>query len=267
MRKIFILGLGCQKSGTSWLYNYLSKSKNFQKGFTKEYHIWDCIDIGHQKKELKKKFFKEFKSNFIIGSKLFLMRNYNNYYFNYFNSLYSKDTQITADITPVYNGLSAERLLMIDNKFKELSIEVKPIIIFRDPVDRIKSDVNMTLRKLNININEQIFKETLERSYNSTYTKIRSRYANILKATKKVFKDRFKVMFFENMFTEKGAREISDYCETDYFPEMIKKVINPYRNNKSFYTDSLDKKIRNYYFNEYQYINKNYPETLKLWKS
>ena len=43
MEKTFLLGVGCQKGGTSWLHNYLSKHPNTNMGFTKEYHIFDAL--------------------------------------------------------------------------------------------------------------------------------------------------------------------------------------------------------------------------------
>ena len=44
-KNTFILGLGFQKCGTSWLYRYLQQSEKFDGGELKEYHIWDAIDI------------------------------------------------------------------------------------------------------------------------------------------------------------------------------------------------------------------------------
>ena len=44
----FILGLGAQKAGTSWLHSTLSKNDNVHMGFTKEYHIWDFVFSEHK---------------------------------------------------------------------------------------------------------------------------------------------------------------------------------------------------------------------------
>ena len=44
-KNTFVLGLGFQKCGTSWLYRYLQQSEKFDGGELKEYHIWDAIDI------------------------------------------------------------------------------------------------------------------------------------------------------------------------------------------------------------------------------
>jgi hypothetical protein len=39
----FVLGVGAQKAGTSWLHRQLTKSPFVNMGFTKEYHVWDAI--------------------------------------------------------------------------------------------------------------------------------------------------------------------------------------------------------------------------------
>ena len=40
--KVFILGVGCQKGGTTWLHKQLDKHPNVNMGFTKEYHVFDA---------------------------------------------------------------------------------------------------------------------------------------------------------------------------------------------------------------------------------
>ena len=43
MKPVFVLGLGAQKAGTSWLHRTLSKNDNVNLGFEKEYHVWDYV--------------------------------------------------------------------------------------------------------------------------------------------------------------------------------------------------------------------------------
>ncbi len=39
--KIFLLGLGAQKSGTTWLFDYLNGNSHAKFGIFKEYHVLD----------------------------------------------------------------------------------------------------------------------------------------------------------------------------------------------------------------------------------
>ena len=36
---LFVLGIGAQKAGTTWLYEYLKAQNHSNMGFTKEYHV------------------------------------------------------------------------------------------------------------------------------------------------------------------------------------------------------------------------------------
>ena len=43
MEKTFLLGMGAQKSGTTWLHRVLTSRHDANFGFTKEYHVLDAI--------------------------------------------------------------------------------------------------------------------------------------------------------------------------------------------------------------------------------
>ena len=48
-KKVFLLGVGCQKGGTTWLHGQLAKHPEVDLGFTKEYHIFDALHIDDMK--------------------------------------------------------------------------------------------------------------------------------------------------------------------------------------------------------------------------
>ena len=41
--RTFVLGVGAQKAGTTWLHSYIASNATAHMGFTKEYHIWDAV--------------------------------------------------------------------------------------------------------------------------------------------------------------------------------------------------------------------------------
>ena len=43
--KTFLLGTGCQKGGTTWLFRYLKESPQYVRGYLKEYHVFDALDL------------------------------------------------------------------------------------------------------------------------------------------------------------------------------------------------------------------------------
>ena len=42
-QKTFVLGVGAQKAGTSWLHHQLASRADTDFGFLKEYHVFDVI--------------------------------------------------------------------------------------------------------------------------------------------------------------------------------------------------------------------------------
>ena len=121
----FVLGLGHQKCGTTWLYNYLCQSPKFAEGYRKEFHVWDRLDIPLFKHmRLKRSIKSVFKLEKNIAYK---MENSPSFYFDYFSELMKSDKSITADITPSYSGLKADRLRFIKDKFFAKGIEEKVV--------------------------------------------------------------------------------------------------------------------------------------------
>jgi hypothetical protein len=43
--KLFVLGLGAQQAGTTWVWKYLSQMNGADFGFAKEYHVFDTIHL------------------------------------------------------------------------------------------------------------------------------------------------------------------------------------------------------------------------------
>ena len=54
--KTFILGVGAQKCGTTWLYEQLKADKVVNMGFRKEYHVLDSIENPKQHNGFREKY-------------------------------------------------------------------------------------------------------------------------------------------------------------------------------------------------------------------
>ena len=141
---VFLLGLGAQKAGTSWLHAQLNRRRDADFGFLKEYHIHDALTLpaagfsGRSRRSL-------FKPR-TWRRQRFLDRPER--YYAYFASLLRRPgIQLTGDITPSYSGLSAATLLTIRAGFINQGIPVRPLFLMRDPIERIVSSVRMKRRK------------------------------------------------------------------------------------------------------------------------
>ena len=54
--KTFILGVGAQKCGTTWLYDQFKANKMVNMGFLNKYHILDSIENAKQHNRFRKKY-------------------------------------------------------------------------------------------------------------------------------------------------------------------------------------------------------------------
>ena len=133
MNKLFVLGVGAPKTGTTWLHSYLSSSDRCRMGCLKEYHIWDAKFIEScSVMRMGLKNFKPSKSFFVR----YMMQNISGFYEYYFNSITSNRLDITGDITPAYCGLSRDKLALVKAKMECAGFKVKVIFLMRDPVER-----------------------------------------------------------------------------------------------------------------------------------
>ena len=140
----FLLGVGAQKAGTSWLHDQLHRRKDADFGFLKEYHVFDALELERfanfrPKRPTPLKWRTWRRARFIARPER---------YFDYFASrLKPPRIRLTGDITPSYAGLSAESYQRIQKAFAQRGVQTRAVFIMRDPVERFLSQQRMQLRK------------------------------------------------------------------------------------------------------------------------
>lgn len=136
----FLLGVGCQKGGTAWMHRYLESSPECDPGFRKEYHVWDALDLpsGRLARERIER----------QGGPRARFLHDQDHYFDYFSGLLGPGrARLTADITPAYAGLSAERLRFVRAGFRSRGVRPVAVYLMRDPVERVWSAVRMDVQR------------------------------------------------------------------------------------------------------------------------
>ncbi|MGG7567235.1 hypothetical protein ACQ5SO_13875 [Rhodovulum sp. DZ06] len=268
--KTFLLGIGHQKCGTSWLYSYLEQMPKFNGGFTKEYHIWDALDVDEQKWNRPR---PRMSHNFGMwrasrhGRRRRMMCR-PGYYFDYFNGLYRGRARLTADVTPSYSGLGAERLAFIKRGFAARGVKVKAVILVREPLSRIKSAVRFNLDRGNrvegVQSDDGSFEEALAGYYRSPHCSLRTRYDATIRTARKVFdEDDLHIGVYETMFTPQEVARVSDVLGVTAAPDYADVVVNKTRNRVE--DTELDREIRSYYAPVYDYCRKVVPQTRDAW--
>ena len=262
MNRYFLLGIGAQKTGTSWLYRNLKKHHQFDFGITKEYHIWDTI-------------FLKSCSNFIVKNSSQLselqkirknMIEVNGYYEEYFLSKINKKINITGDMTPSYSMLNKNHFEMIKKKILDSKFNIKVILILRDPIERVWSQMKME-RKFAINKGLKFSTSDLflkfERDHCENNYFERSNYINTLKVLEIFEKDEILVLFYENLFCDNSTKKISDFFNIQNIDLNFSKKIN------SSEDISLPNYLRKLAMNKYSKIIEHtillFPQSKEYW--
>lgn len=150
----FLLGTGCQKGGTTWLYRYLKRSPAFVAGYRKEYHVFDVLDVPGQDYmrtrvlDLAEQAVADARAGRPADAEVLhrlSMCADPAFYFDYFTGLLARTpgATLTADMTPENALLPTSRLRSIRAAFAERGVRTATVFLMRDPVDRIWSQVRM----------------------------------------------------------------------------------------------------------------------------
>lgn len=269
MHKTFILGVGSQKCGTTWLHRYLKQSDIFDGGMAKEYHIWDALDIPLLKKNLVP------RPSVIKGivrpkSKLrHRMQTDNSFYFEYFDSLYNSKIRLSSDITPSYSGLGAKRLRFLRQGFEQRGITCKAVSLIRNPISRIKSAVRSNLDKRNykegIDVGETNFVNALRQYYKSEHCEIRTNYHQTIQQIFESFEpEDIYIGFYENMFEDTEIEKLSRFLGIPPKVNFSSVRVNKTK-SKTTSDEALESEIISFYKNVYDYCYEKFPITRTLW--
>ena len=266
-KRTFILGLGHQKCGTSWLYKYMCQSEKFARGFAKEYYIWDRKDMPLFANNIWPN-----PNNSILLKKRrrrYLMEESDEYYFRYFDEIMSGSKVLSADLTPSYSGLKSDRLRYIKRTFLEIGIEIKVVILVREPLSRIKSAVRFNLDRGNysegILINETDFERALNQYYKSKHCEVFTNYINAISEASSIFpQNSIYIGFYETMFESCEVNRLSRFLQIDTDVAFANVRVN--KTKTPVVITESDSRVKEHYSRVYQYFYKNYPVANDLWK-
>ena len=269
----FILGVGAQKAGTSWLHAYLSKLPEVDLGFMKEYHVFDQKFVADKTPPLRKRIPNWFSSFFPrnnVEQQLQFRRN-NSKYVEYFNSLVNSSgaARITGDITPSYAALPASELARISGLLHNAGFKVKVIFLMRDPVERCISANRMYARHLvranpdNPNLEAEI----LAQNYMKPRFAVRTRYDRTISNLEDVFsREDIFYGFYEELFSSSSVVRLCEFLELPFREADYGEIVNGAK-VKSEIPRSLRMEIRTYYQQVYDLVGSKFGQDVvdRLW--
>lgn len=269
--KTFILGVGCQKGGTSWLSKYLRAHSAVKLGRLREYHVFDTLymkNCGNWYLDAVKN--KKKDENYRLRAKF--IENTNEYFDYFVRQMELSGKNVTADITPSYAGLPEHALREIKQGFEKRDIRVKIIFLMRDPFERVYSYCKKGIRnnKKREMRKKYIEQETLLKIYSEHGCEFRTRYDHTIKTLEKVFdsKDIF-YAFYEDFFKDESIKKLTDFVDIPFEGGDYGNVVNKGQNLHSFDKTAYKKIIANYYRDTYKFIFDKFGEehVRSIWKS
>jgi len=241
--KTFLLCVGSERCGTSWLYNFIKQLEGVNLGDFKEYHFFDSLNIPEFK------YYADMNKKHDIFYKFY--ENDKNY-FDYFKNILN-DNSLTGDFSPGYSALPENVLLNIKETFNKLNVDVKTILLFRDPISRHISATNMRIKREHIKLSDQEYNDLLIKNMQDEVFKIHSSYIESHIKFIKIFKNNHKTIKYENLFQENTINGLCNFLNLNIIKPNFNIKINDSEYNNNIY-DNTFKSLKDYYKKEINFF-------------
>lgn len=266
MSRTFVLGVGAQKGGTSWLYQQLAQCRGFQTGWMKEYHIWDVREVPVLKSGRR----KIWKIKTLRRLQMYLMERFPARYFTHFEELLSDENSLACDLTPSYSALSPETLLRIKQGMVDRGIDFKCVFIMRDPVRRCLSAFNMNRNRgegrEGVAMSEDV-DDAFMRYVRSDHAKIRTEYQRTIAALKAgLAPEDYQILIFEEMFAAPQLEVIQSFLGVTFEVEATQKRVFATQYNTDVSEEALAF-CRSSFAATYDEVGRAFPQVKELWSA
>lgn len=263
----FVLGIGAQKAGTTWLHRYLSEAPGFAAGPMKEYHVWDDVyrideegspllegDADGEKESLRRRL--------VDDPEL---------YFDHFAELLDRPGKfVAADITPAYSALPSQAFERICRGFEAQAMDCRLIFLMRDPVERCWSAARMYRRKgltvagLDPALDEEEF---VLRYARSGHAKRRGSYElTIAAAESAVPPDKIHFGFYETQFEPAAVQAVSQFVGIATAPGFAEHQFNVSPKAREL-PDDIRIAVAQVHAETLEFCARRFPETRSFWPS
>jgi hypothetical protein len=283
-RPVFLLGVGCQKGGTTWLHAELTKCPHVDMGFTKEYHIFDGLYISgcdDKLRERQQKLRTRLGSGALVSgdqsARLLKLIGFHveiDLYYNYFQFLALRDpsVRLVGDITPAYAGLPVEALRAIRSELRARGFHVKVVFLMRDPFERLWSIVRHIRRKRGARHPRIRFAQSeaafLLDKAGDQRVRFKTDYRLTVANLEAVFPpEDILYGFYEALFTVEAATRIGDFLGIAFQPDFMARVNASPKLAGDLPVDTIAKVVQEYR-DVYSFCDQRFPEAglRELWQ-
>jgi len=214
---INFIGIGAQKSGTSWLFNNLKKLPDFSLLPIKELRYFDRNHKYPSRKSLfDDSIYKRLKNDdWLFGFRFYLLRTIRResyrdiiwklkYFFSkaddeFYLSLFNNLNGLTGEVTPSYSILEIEDI----REMYRIAPNAKIILLLRNPIYRAWSQYLHERRKTNSKLDKEIENEEVINFMKSDKQMLRSNYERTIENYSSVYpKSQILIGFYDAIVNE-----------------------------------------------------------------
>jgi len=228
-RKLLVIGIGAQKTGSSWLSHFLKSHQDVYSSSIKEMHYFQYYKLGgtwpnsYFQRRLQQLHLCEELSSFQQRQIHDLVERVKmdgsvSAYKKFYERRISNES-VYCDFTPAYSMLPVTELIRIRENFDR----VKLVFVMRNPAERFWSQMRFSERALTEENVDDLLGLCIS---NPEYIK-RSDYKSTLDRTFSVFnKEDVFVEFYENLFSETAIERLCNFIGISFTAPDLKKRRN-----------------------------------------
>ena len=240
----FLLGVGTQKAGTSWLSDYLGRHPQCAVEARAEMHFFDLhlelprfrwlanarlLRLEKQLEKLRARVREDdFLANaprFTASAKFLAMQGEPELYWRHFEDMVAQNPQarVVGEITPNYCSITQEGFVRIRAALEAHGYAPRVVFLMREPVERIFSEERMKDRRGKHA--ESTAAQRLRDAMNRQKAGRLTRYEEIVPKLEAVFRpEELFLALYEEFMSEAEVRRLCAFLGVDYVaPELEKK--------------------------------------------
>jgi hypothetical protein len=232
----FLLGVGAQRCGTTWIHHYLEQHPAVFISPYKELHVFDVMFAPQMSGQTREKRFERLhllldkilrgepvdRGALTIALERYELSLGENAYLAYFRRYLRPEHRVMGEITPSYSLIPASGFRFVRDFLVKQNLKPKVVFVMRDPVERMYSQL-----RLNQYMGVAQVKDAYASALSTPGIMLRTRYDLTLANLESEFQpDELLVLFYEELFQAGALESICRFLDIDVRPADFSARVN-----------------------------------------
>ncbi len=232
----FLLGVGAQRCGTTWLHSYLSNHPAVFMSPFKELHVFDAMFAPENSGYTREKRFDELRAflgkiltgepivrnDLVIAIEKYALSLGENAYLAHFRKFVRPEHRVMGEITPSYSLIPQSGFQFIRDFLVRADLKPKVVFVMRDPVERMYSQLRFNERRGVTRV-----KDAYAAALTSPGITFRTRYdLTVANLSAQFEPDELLFLFFEELFQDRSVENLCRFLGIDARPADFSARVN-----------------------------------------